>query len=94
MDQTLDAVNSLENRLSVYDELLSSVRSTMQQLSQQYNGIEVEHANLKALYSEVEDIVVCMYVCVYVCECVYVCMYVCMYIYICMYMYVRVCMYV
>lgn len=67
VDHTLDAVNSLENRLSVYDELLSSVRTTMQQLSQQYSGIEVEHANLKALYTEVEDIVVCALVIMWVC---------------------------
>ena len=49
--------------------------------------------------SEIQDMILGIYVCIYVCAhvctyiCMYVCMYVCMYICTCMYVCIYVCMY-
>jgi len=51
-------VEKMEMRLTVYDELLSGVRDTMQNLSSQYSHILRQNTNLKALCNEVDVIIV------------------------------------
>ena len=51
-------VEKMEMRLTVYDELLSTVRETMQKLSFQYSHILRQNTNLKLLCEEVDDLVV------------------------------------
>lgn len=51
-------VEKMEMQLNVYDELLASVRDTMQKLSFQYSHILRQNANLKSLCDEVDDLVV------------------------------------
>ena len=51
-------VEKMEMRLTVYDELLSNVRDTMQKLGTQYSHILRQNRNLKALCDEVNGIIV------------------------------------
>ena len=51
-------IEKMEMRLTVYDELLSGVRETMQTLSFQYSHILRQNANLKSFCDEVDELVV------------------------------------
>ncbi len=48
----------MEMKLSVYDELLGSVRTSMSKLSREYSAIMTWDKNLKSLLDQVTDIVV------------------------------------
>ena len=52
------SIQQMEMKLSVYDELLSSVRVSMSKLSKDYSAIMIWDRNLKALLEQVTDIVV------------------------------------
>ena len=52
------SIQQMEMKLSVYDELLSSVRVSMSKLSKDYSAIMIWDRNLKALLEQVADIVV------------------------------------
>ena len=58
LDQAILEIEQMEMKLTVYDELLSGVRVMMQKMGQQYSSILVENKNLRALHTEVEDLVV------------------------------------
>lgn len=58
LDQAVLEIEQMEMKLTVYDELLSGVRDTMQKMGKQYSRILVENRNLTALHAEVEDLVV------------------------------------
>ena len=58
LDQAILEIEQMEMKLTVYDELLSGVRVMMQKMGQQYSCILVENKNLRALHTEVEDLVV------------------------------------
>lgn len=51
-------IDKMESKINVYDELLNTVRESMLKLGTQYSMIILQNTNLKALFTEVDDLVV------------------------------------
>lgn len=51
-------IEKMEMKMNVYDELLSTVRDSMQKLGSQYSRILLQNTNLRSLFAEVDDLVV------------------------------------
>uniref|UniRef100_A0A1X7VCF4 Exocyst complex component Sec3 PIP2-binding N-terminal domain-containing protein n=1 Tax=Amphimedon queenslandica TaxID=400682 RepID=A0A1X7VCF4_AMPQE len=61
IDNTTIEIGQTELKLAVYDELLMDVRSNMSKLTKDYSRIMILDRNLKALLSQVEEIVEKLY---------------------------------
>ena len=58
LEQGIVEIERMEMKMNVYDELLSTVRESMHKLGGQYSRILLQNSNLKALFTEVDELVV------------------------------------
>lgn len=61
LEQGILEIERMEMKMNVYDELLSAVREGMHKLGGQYSRILLQNSNLRALFAEVDELVVSLF---------------------------------